>query len=43
MELEKIKPPKEQISVMFNVEDNQDKSNCLYGDLYGLSYDYWRL
>lgn len=38
-----IKPPADQISVMFHIGDDapMGKSHPLYGDLYGLSYDYW--
>lgn len=41
--LEPIKPPADQISVMFNIGDNppMGKSYPLCGDTSGLTYDYW--
>ena len=43
LSLEPIKPPADQISVMFNIGDNppMGKSHPLYGDTNGLTYDYW--
>lgn len=38
--LKPIKPPKEQCSGgLFNLEGS--KSYPLFGDIYGISYDYW--
>ena len=40
LSLEPIKPPKEQCSGgLFNLEG--PKSYPLFGDIYGISYDYW--
>lgn len=40
LDLKPIKPPKEQCSGgLFNLEG--PKSYPLFGDIYGISYDYW--
>lgn len=40
LSFEPIKPPKEQCSGgLFNLEGS--KSYPLFGDIYGISYDYW--
>ena len=39
--IQHVKPPPEQLSVLFNL--HSDKSHALPFSPSGLSYDYWRL